>query len=80
MAHHGLERLFDKLVKQKMGGAALPIAGVLAGLCVVTEGPRLSPAPFDWWVGAIGIAIMAASGVVFVAATIVYAIMWARDI
>jgi hypothetical protein len=59
-----LKRLFDKLVKYKMGAAALPVAGISIGLCLV-ETHRLTPPPFDWWIGTISVVLVAASTFLF---------------
>jgi cytochrome c biogenesis factor len=62
-----LERWFDKLVKNKMGGAALPIAGIAIGLFLV-ECSRIIPAPHDQDVAQLGILIMYASGLLLILA------------
>jgi hypothetical protein len=72
-----LERLFDTLVKRKMGAAALPVAGISIGLCLV-ETHRVTPPPFDWWIGTIGVLLVAASTLLFLTAAVIYLVISTR--
>lgn len=73
-----LERLFDKLVKQRMAGAALPIAGISVGVFVLELG-NITPPPFDFWVAAIGLSVITVCAILLVAAIAVYVWKWARQ-
>jgi len=66
-----LEKWFDKLVKNKMAGAALPVSGIALGM-VLLQYSRTIKEPFDWYVSLIGILLMSFSSVMFATAMIIY--------
>jgi hypothetical protein len=69
----GFERWFEKLIRNKMGGAALSTAGISIGIMVVAFGIAL-PVPFDKYVMSIGFFQVAASIVLFVGFALSYVI------
>lgn len=66
-----LEKWFDRLVRNKMGGAALSTAGIAVGLATIGAGVPL-PAPFGEHVGMIGLALIGSSALLFVCFAIGY--------
>ena len=70
---------FETLVKNKMGGAALPIAGISLGYLMI-EGSRAVPHPYDTDVAKLGLRLMYASVVIFVIAMAGFAWLWLREV
>jgi hypothetical protein len=71
------ERWFDKLVKNKMGGAALSVAGIAVGLLIIEAGRAIQP-PFDWYVALAGLVLIWANVGLFIIAGAVYIVLWAK--
>lgn len=73
------DRWFNALVKNKMGGAALPIAGMPMGYIII-QGSRVVPEPYAVAVGNLGLALMASSAMIFIVATAGFAWLWLREV
>ena len=59
------EKWFDRLVRNKMGGAAIATAGMAVG--IATTGASIPfPEPFNAHVATIGVCLTAASAMLFV--------------
>ena len=72
-----LERLLDVLVKNRMAGIAVPVAGITVGIFIFEIG-YVAPAPFDTWFRSIGFSITAVCAPLLVFAITVYVINWTR--
>jgi hypothetical protein len=66
----GFDRWFDRLVRNNMGGAALAIAGIAAGLAVITASAL--PTTVGGLVAWVGLALTGASAAMFVVVGIFY--------
>ena len=69
------ERWFEALVKNKMAGAALPIAGMSMGY-VIIQGSRFVPEGYVSVVGILGLALMTSSVGVFIVVMVGFAWLW----
>jgi hypothetical protein len=69
------EAWYDRLVKNKMGGAALPICGFFVGLSLVRLTTVL-PSPYDDHIGYVGLRVIDISALVFCLTMVGLAISW----
>jgi hypothetical protein len=66
----GFDRWFDRLARNNMGGAAFAIAGIAAGLAVITASTL--PTAVGGLVAWIGLALTGASAAMFVVVGVFY--------
>jgi hypothetical protein len=72
-------RWYGLLVKNKMGGAALPIAGLAVGFLLL-QVTRLVPSPYDVHVGYLGLRIMDMAAIVFCVSMVGFCFLWLRNV
>lgn len=70
---------YKLLVRNKMGSPALSVAGLAIGFLLV-ELTRAVSAPYDKYVGFLGLGIMYSSAIVLVATTFGFAFFWLRSV
>lgn len=68
---------FDRLVKNKMGAAALPISGISVGYLIM-QGSRIVPR-YDEDVALLGLRLMVVSVFCFVSAMVIFIVIWTNE-
>lgn len=72
-------KLFVLLVRNKMGGAALPMVGFAVGLFLI-EMTRAAPTPYVEHVGYVGLRLIDVSALVFCFTMVGFAVLWLMSI
>lgn len=71
------ERWFDLLIRNKMAGPALCVAGIAIGFSLI-QATRVTPSPYDSGVGDVGILTVEAFSVLFFVTSSVFCVIWVQ--